>query len=312
MTIPCLTTLDLSNNDITNKSIPMVTYLMSHVGYLSLSGNRISSDGAKKLIAKAEELLDTTDADEQSSCHLQRIWLGDNIEEYVFAECSCTIISSELLTIKNIQPCKVPAMFSSLPVDSSHGQHGPCLIPRKDMYLPIMGTIHNMLLSEVFNDFVLHAIRAHDSACFNRWFMSGVHAVVHHRDCDNPVEEAKCLLNLFVYLANWNFHTGAHYWSVPVLCFMICVIDELILVHRIHELLPRAESTLQLIMQECAKHSDTLFLMVQFMSGLAEHCNRRKLHSVAECLLQQMEYMSQQAWRIMKTRLSLHKLEALN
>ena len=56
-----------------------------------------------------------------------------------------------------------------------------------------------------------------------------------------------------------------------------------------------------MIMQESAQNSDHLSWMVQFMSGLAERCTRRHLYPLGECLVQQMEYMSQQVWGIMQS-----------
>ena len=69
-----------------------------------------------------------------------------------------------------------------------------------------------------------------------------------------------------------------------------------------HDLEPLAESTLRLITQLSAVNSKHLSRMVQFMSGLAQRCNRRHLYSVAECLVLQMEYVSQLAWQIITAR----------
>ena len=142
------------------------------------------------------------------------------------------------------------------------------------------------------------AIDEQDNACFQRWFMRGVHTVVHHSDSDIPVERAESLLNLFSWLENWHHNTRAYMLRLAVLCCKICVIDELMLTHGIHELEPRAESTLRLIAQHSAQNSDYLLWMVQFMSGLAECCTQRHLYPVADCLLQQMEYVSQKVWDI--------------
>ena len=243
-----LNVLDPSNNDITDKSIAIIQHFMNNVEYLSLSGNRISSDGGKKVIAKAEELLKTADADEQSSCHLKRIWLGGNdIAGSVLAECTCKIISSELLTISNIIPNGVPGMFSSFPIDNCVEQLLSSLTPGKEVLLPIMGIMQNLLQSQVFTDVMDSAICAHNAAYFNRWFMRGVHALVHHNDCVNVVKGAYSLLNLFVFLERWFKMTKEYTLRLAVLCCMICVIDELMLTNGIHELEPAAKSTLQLI-----------------------------------------------------------------
>ena len=153
--------------------------------------------------------------------------------------------------------------------------------------------MQNLFLSQLFNDVLVHVICEHDHAFFHRWFMRGVHAVVHNSGRDNHISTANCLLNLFSWLGNRSLHTGAYNLSLAVLCSMICVIDELMLTYGMHELEPRAERTLRLITQHIAENSDHFSLMVQFMSGLAERCSRRQLHSVAQCIIQQMEYVSQ-------------------
>ena len=299
MTIPSLTVLDLSNNDITDKSIAMIICFMSNVEYLSLSGNRISSDGGKKLIAKAEELLETADSDEQSSCHLQRIWLGSNdIEGSVLAECTCKIITSDLLTLEGIPPEFVPAMFSSSPMNESLVRCLRSSITGKEVLLPIRGNLRCLFLSQELRVVMDLAIGEQDHACFQRWFMRGVHTVVHHSDSDIPVERAQRLLNLFGWLVIWYGNTRVYMLHLAVLCCKICVIDELMLTHGIHELEPRAENTLRHITQLSAQNSDYLLWMVQFMSGLAECCTQRHLYPVADCLLQQMEYVSQKVWDI--------------
>ena len=217
MTILSLTVFDLRNHDITDKSISIVQNFMNNVEYLSMSVNRISSDGGKKLIGKAEEPLQTADADEESSCHLQRIWLGGkDIEGSVFAECTCKIISSNFLTRSDTLPEFVPAMFSSSPTDNSLEPRLPSLIPEKEMLLPIMGIMQNLVLSQVMNDAMGHAIDAHDDSCFQRWLMRGVHAVGRHSDCANPVERAKSLSNLFSWLGNWNQKTRGYIFSLAV------------------------------------------------------------------------------------------------
>ena len=161
--------------------------------------------------------------------------------------------------------------------------------------------MQDQMLSKVFDDLMDHAIGEHDHACFQRWFMRGVHAVVDHSDCDNPVKRAWCLLNLFSWLGNWNLNARAYILRLAVSCCKICVIDELMLTHGMHELEPQAESTLRLITEQSALSNDHLFWMVQFMSGLAERCTQRHLYPLAECLVQQMEYMSQKAWEIMQS-----------
>ena len=52
---------------------------------------------------------------------------------------------------------------------------------------------------------------------------------------------------------------------------------------------------LRLIKQLSALNSAHLFLMVKFMSGLDQRCTQRQFHSVADCLVQQMEFVSQPA-----------------
>ena len=128
--------------------------------------------------------------------------------------------------------------------------------------------------------------------------MRGVHAAVHHSNCDNPVKSANCLLNLFFLLVAWHLNTRAYISCLTVLCCIICVIDKLMLTHGMHELEPRAKITLRLITLHSAQNSDYLLWMVQFMSGLAECCTQRHLYPVADCLLQQMEYVSQKVWDI--------------
>ena len=105
----------------------------------------------------------------------------------------------------------------------------------------------------------------------------------------------------FIWLENWNLHTGAYNLKLAVLGCMICVIDGLMLTHGLYELEPHLKSTLQLITEQSAQNSDYLSLMVQFMSGLAECCNRQQLYSVAVCLLQQMENLCQLDWTILQT-----------
>ena len=154
--------------------------------------------------------------------------------------------------------------------------------------MPIMTIMQNLLQSQELIVVMDHVIDEHDHACFQRWFMRGVHAVVDHSDCDNPVKRANCLLNLFTWLGWWSHSTRAYILSLAVFCCKICVIDELMLTHGMHELERHAENTLGLITLQSAQNSDHLSLMVQFMSGLAERCTQRHLYPVAECLVQQM------------------------
>ena len=75
---------------------------------------------------------------------------------------------------------------------------------------------------------------------------------------------------------------------------MICVFDEVMIAFAVSELEPLAQAVLDSLVWLCTLNSDPILLMVQLMSGLAERCRQRRLPLVADCLLQQIEYVSQQ------------------
>ena len=177
-------------------------------------------------------------------------------------------------------------MFSSSLINSSLVRCLRSSIPGEEVLLPIIGNMQNLLQSRALRVVIDHAVGEHDHACFQCWFMRGVHAVVHHSNCDNPVKRANCLLNLFFLLVAWHLNTRAYISCLTVLCCIICVIDKLMLTHGMHELEPRAKIPLRLITLHSAQNSDHLSCMVQFISGLTERCSQRHLYTVAECLVQ--------------------------